>query len=1022
MTDPAARVSESESGVVYERILVADESPEQADVTTALSRALGTIGADDSRVDLQVVGVDDTTVRLRVGASDREVLEAFREGLPPGYQSEPAPDDVSQLLAASLATDREAATARIDTWRPRSEDGLTNPSDAVLDQIARARAVDDESTEFALLPVLRAVTKTAAPSLFQLVVRLAESSGRREGQQDELERDSGSFLTRLLGTAGGGESEGESEEDATTSGTNQLEATIRTVQFGSSGSEPIDNAAAIEFARHPLTAALSPTIVPDGKRQDELRRTYEGRLSPPSTFRIDVDSIGAFVAGVPPAENWIQERILGTAHPVERVDSPVIPHLYDQGIQLGQPANDTLVAERSVALPASFCPQVLARYAPDSAPPAALGADFGQCSAGLDGQTILIRSREWTDTEQFDLVDAALRSYYRVCDDPAVTVRADEIRDRQADDDLGALVEEITSEGPSSYILDVADLDSETVSECVSSFVHELVDTLDETTTAREGRQETRVSLLLDSLTPLSVTARERLFLTHRRAYDGPEAIGLTLIARVGLDPTETPTGKRRRILDQIRYSAHSVISDPAIGGAILSQYARPPRIEADAFERQVANCPPDGEVVVLDSPHFDVSPQAFAVQDSRPSSGLDEPWPIAKEEITTSLSTAEQPPDQPEQPVSPADSADRKPTRTAVWTPPVEALPSHLERDGEMLVCLDCGQQYSNPKAHEGAKSLRPALECCGHDVGEADLDELKKPRTPKIGQSLIEETDYSREFLQFLKLVYLARAGELDEQLEYAITDSMTALRDAVDVEKDEIDRAIEEDDPLIHRDDRPHRLYTTTSRARDLLDVSWRRGEEWGEGINDLNASSVHIEGVRQTANFLKRVPWIDEVSTYVEISEDKSWVDSEIVQQVGTSEPSRVDVVALADDEPVVLAEFERDSDHPAGLRADQYQMRVVAESFDAEIVYVVPSRTTGQQILSQLRQSERELDDLPDYSTSTQLKSANQRLAEIDPSGLSVVETRKHLIELDPEEAAASAERIRELVISWYQSP
>lgn len=1021
MTESSARVSESGFDFVYERILVADQSPDAEEVTTALSRAFGTVGDGSSRLELQVVGIDDTTVRVRVGASDRDVLQAFREGLPPEYQSEPTPDDVETLLVSSLGTDLEEATARIDTWAPRSENGLTDPSDASLSQVARARTFDEsQSTEFALLPVLRAATKTEDPSLFQLVLRPAESPVRSEGQQDGSDTDGGSFVARLLGNAGGDESDGESQV-VTTSETNELKATIRTVQFSSSASGTIDNAAAVEFARHPFTATLSPTIVPEDKRQDELRRTYEGWLSPTSTFRTDTESVGAVIAELPPAGEWIKENIFGTAHPVETVDQPVIPHLYDKGIQIGRPANETMVAGQSVTIPRSFCPQVLARYTSGSVPPAALGTDFGQCSANLDGQTILIRSRDWTDTEQFDLVDAALRSYYRVCDDPAVTVRADEIRDRQADDDLDALVEEITSDEPSSYILDLADLDSETVSGCVSNFVHELVDTLEETMTAIEGRPEARVSLLLDTLTPLSVTARERLFLTHRRAYEGPEAIGLTVIARVGLGPTDTPTGKQRRILNQVRYSAHSVVSDPAIGGAILSQHARPPRIAADAYERQVTQCAPDGEFVVLDSPHFDVSPQAFAVQDSRPSSALDEPWPIAKEEITTSLSTAEPRPNQPEQPATPSNSDDRKPARTEVWTPPVEALPSHLELDGETLVCLDCGQQYSIPEAHEGAEPLRLALECCGHDIEEADLEELKRSRTPEIDQSLIRGTDYSREFLQFLKLVYLARAGKLDERLEYSITDSMTALRDAVGVEKDEIDQALEEDDPLIHRHSRPHRLYTTTSRARDLLDVSWRRGEEWGEGINDLNASSVHIEGVRQTANFLKRVPWVDEVRTYVEISEEKPWVDREIAQQVGTDEPSRVDVMALADDEPVVLAEFERDSDHPAGLRADQHQMRVVAESFDAEIVYVVPSRTTGQQILSQLRQSERELDDLPDYSTSTQLKSANQRLAEIDPAGLSVVETRKHLIQLDPEEVAVSAESIRELVISWYQS-
>ncbi len=1005
----------------YRRIYVGANSPELASIVSALHRALSTSTAESvrERIEVQIIGLDETAVQVRLGAPNDEILSTLLYGLPSNYRIEQLDEGLQQILESSIGEPLEACEPRVDTWVPRAEEFSRAKTEA-LERVARARSSTNGSdVDFALLPVLRAVTRSDRPTVFQLLV----SSGASQSlsKQGQAETKSSGLLTPVAETIRGGKA---AEADGSTSAPSDAQVSIRTLQFPSPGTGDPGNKIAVAFANHPLTAAFEAKIVPDGARNGAVRRAVAGRHCSDATFQVGIDELAEFLTGLPPASTWRREGITGSAHPVEAINQRVAQYLYDSGVELGRPVNEALEGEHPIVLPEAFFPQVFARHVVESSPPRGLAADFGECVAALSGTTVLVRSRDWTEVANFDLIDTALRSYHASCDDRVKTVRAPVLQRQVANDELASLVEEIQDSETSAYILDLADIDSEAISNCLSAFVRELASGLEESSNSLDNCSSTRVALLLDSIKSLSVDARNRLLLEHRPASVSPADIGLSLITRLEFQPGEPPSGSHRRHIEHLRRHVHSSISDPAIGGVFLSRYAGPSELPDEYYQR-FANYTTEHQIAIIGSPHFDVDPQLLSIHPSQKSAPaateFARPWEIERQDLTAdvSLSSQTEPEKQSQPTLTEIPSENVSTDRPETWRPPAEALPEHLALRDDCIACFNCGRQHDIPSMDEGAHGLRSALECCGHDVSEAGVDNLKQPRVPQVDRRIVEESDYSRKFLQFLKLVYFARAGKLDEQLEYSITESMTTLRDAVSVETSEIQQALDEDEPLIRRADRPHLLYTTTSRARELLNVPWRRGSEWGEGINDLNVSSVHIEGVRQIELFLEHCPWVDRVETYVELSEDKSWLDRDLVQQIESDEPPRVDVVAFTEGRPNVLAEFERDADHPADLRADQRQMSAVAATFDAEILYVVPSRPVGQRILGQLRQSTEELASLPDYSKSTQLKSANQRLAEIEASCVSVVETRKHLLQMRPNDIVESASSVREQVLEWY---
>ena len=1006
----------------YRRIYVTGDSPDLTSVVAALKRALSTSTSESvrERAELQVIGVDRETVQIRIGAPTEEILSTLLSGLPDGYRIEHIDNGLRQELESLLDEPLEACKPRVDTWEPRTEE-FSQATTESLERVARARSTPTASTtDFALLPVLRAVTQSNRPTVFQLLI--CPEATQPQDRKKPTDVGSGGLLASVAELISGGTA---TDTDGSTSISTAAEVSIRTLQFSTPDAGEPGNRLTVAFAHHPLTAALDAQIVPERTRGEAVRRAVASRQSTDSTFQLRIEELAELLAGLPPASTWRREGITGSAHPVERINRQVAQYLYDQGIQLGQPVNGRVEGDQPIVLPEAFFPQVFVRYVQESSPPAALAADFGDCAAALAGTTILVRSQDWTETENLDLIDSALRSYHASCDSRVKTVRGPVLREQAANSELESLVEEIHSSETAAYILDLASLDSEAISSCLSTFARELISVLEESADSLDDRSSTRVALLLDSIRPLSVPARNRLLLEHRHDSVGPAEIGLSLLTRLEVQPGEPPSGSHRRLTEQLRHHVHSSICDPAIGGALLSRYAGPPGLPDEQYQQQAAHSTTDHQIAAIGSPRFDFEPQSLDVLPRRGASQTaiesDRPWEVTRRELTADFTQASQTeatsPNQPSLIQIPSEHSLADESET--WRPPAEALSEHLTLRDNHIVCLDCGRQHEIPTMEEGGSGLRSALECCGHAIPEADVAELKQPRVPQVEQAVIRDSDYSPEFLQFLKLVYLARAGRLDEQLEYSITESMTALRDAVPVEPSEIQQALDEDEPVLRRADRPHLLYTTTSRARELLDVPWRRGFEWGEGINDLNVSSVHIEGVRQIELFLTHCPWVDRVETYVELTADKSWLDRDLVQQIESEEPPRVDVVAFSEGRPAILAEFERDADHPADLRADQQQMSTVAAAFGAEVLYVVPSRPVGQRILGQLRRSTDELASLPDYSKSTQLKSANQRLAEIEATCVSVVETRKHLLQMRPDEIVESASSVREQVLEWY---
>ena len=1003
------------------RIYVGANSPELTSIVSALHRAVSTTTAESvrERIEVQIIGLDETAVQVRLGAPSDEILSTLLDGLPSNYRIEQVDEGLQQILESSIGEPLEACEPRIDTWVPRAKEFSRAKTEA-LERVARARSSTNGSdVDFALLPVLRAVTRSDRPTVFQLLVSPGASQSLIK--QEQTDTKSSGLLTSVAESIRGATT---TDADGSTSGSSAAQVSIRTLQFPSPGTGDPGNEIAVAFANHPLTAAFEAKIVPDGARNAAVRRAVAGRHCSDATFRLGIDELAELLTGLPPASTWRRKGITGSAHPVEAINQRVAQFLYDPGVELGRPVNDVLEGEHPIVLPEAFFPQVLARYVVESSPPRGLAADFGECVAALSETTVLVRARDWTDVANFDLIDTALRSYHASCDGRVRTVRAPVLQRQVANGELASLVEKIQDSETAAYILDLAGMDSEAISNCLSAFVRELVSGLEESWNSLDNCSSTRVALLLDTIKPLSVDARNRLLLEHRHASVGPADIGLSLITRLEFQPGEPPSGPNRRHIEHLRHHVHSSISDPAIGGIFLNRYAGPSELPDENYE-QALHYPTEHQIAVIGSPHFDVDPQLLSIhrsQETAPAAtDFSHPWEIERQDLTADFSISSQ--TEPEKQNQPGliqiPSANGPADRPETWRPPAEALPDHLALQDDRIACFNCGRQYDIPSTAEGAGGLRSALECCGHDVSEADVDSLQQPRVPQVDRRIVEDSNYSREFLQFLKLVYLARAGKLDEQLEYSITESMTVLRDVADVETSEIQQALDEDDPLIRRADRPHLLYTTTSRARELLDVPWRRGAEWGEGINDLNVSSVHIEGVRQIERFFENCPWVDRVETYVELSLDKPWIDRDLSDQIESDEPPRVDVVAFSGGSPTVLAEFERDADHPTDLRADQRQMSVVAASFDAEILYVVPSRPVGQRILGQLRQSNEELTDLPEYSKSTQLRSANQRLAEIGASCVTVVETRKHLLQMRSDDILESTSNVRDLVLEWY---
>jgi hypothetical protein len=299
------------------------------------------------------------------------------------------------------------------------------------------------------------------------------------------------------------------------------------------------------------------------------------------------------------------------------------------------------------------------------------------------------------------------------------------------------------------------------------------------------------------------------------------------------------------------------------------------------------------------------------------------------------------------------------------------QRLPDCVEYDKyrHAIKCESC-QSHHDPNID----GMRRAINCC-HDLDAVDRDDvpvceinLKLTAEERAAAALTDRQ------LCFLQVVHDAQQGHHDPLEFDLIRDSMTLLKEYLDIDNEAVKELTNSD--LLNRDIQPHLLYSVPADGRNVINETHRAGLDHGDGVGDLTESSQHILAVEVARRYLE--------AEYVN-NDDESVVETR--PYYGTGDGHRLDLVGLdADGEIAVAVEVERSNqDRKTAAPAD---FDKIATTGCEDAIWVVMSRSKGHEILTALNDPDDGDQRVgKTYSSGTPIKEVT-----IDTAGLTEIYT------------------------------
>lgn len=281
---------------------------------------------------------------------------------------------------------------------------------------------------------------------------------------------------------------------------------------------------------------------------------------------------------------------------------------------------------------------------------------------------------------------------------------------------------------------------------------------------------------------------------------------------------------------------------------------------------------------------------------------------------------------------------------RHTLWLDSAE-LPdgAHYDDTTDRVCCTTCGDGFLPSLGR-----LYSAITHCGDN---GDLSETHLPITNvdlgSVDIDRVRMAPLSIREIMFLRLIERACNRAINPQAWDLITETMTPLRNAAELDADDVTRLVEQG-YVSKQDNLQGNFYQLGTEGRQLLhrlrdgDPAQEIRTQTDDDINpDPNESVVHIRGVETAARALDQL-----------VSDDDTPIDN--VQRYWSPEedPRTLDLVGFDNSgTPIVCVEMERaTNDHAEAVPAD---FDLMADQSPTVALWIVPDRATGHQVIRHL---------------------------------------------------------------------